>query len=69
MLSTAWNPGMTGLIFQLLKQTDSERQLEGIKAAKERGVYRGRKPSIDVAEVQRLRHSGPTQAASLLCGS
>lgn len=32
-----------------------ERQLEGIAAAKVRGVYRGRKPSIDSAEVQRLR--------------
>ena len=32
-----------------------ERQMEGIKAAKERGVYKGRKPSIDVAEVRRLR--------------
>ena len=32
-----------------------ERQLEGIAAAKARGVYRGRKPSIDPAEIHRLR--------------
>ncbi len=32
-----------------------ERQLEGIKAAKARGIYKGRKPSIDPAEVRRLR--------------
>lgn len=32
-----------------------ERQLEGIAAAKGRGVYRGRKPVIDAAEVRRLR--------------
>ena len=32
-----------------------ERQLEGIAAAKERGVYRGRKLSVDPAEVQSLR--------------
>ena len=32
-----------------------ERQLEGIAAAKARGVYRGRKPSIDPAEIRRLR--------------
>ena len=32
-----------------------ERQLEGIAAAKIRGVYRGRKPSIDPAEIHRLR--------------
>jgi DNA invertase Pin-like site-specific DNA recombinase len=31
-----------------------ERQLEGISAAKARGVYKGRKPSIDIAEVLRL---------------
>lgn len=31
-----------------------ERQMEGIAAAKERGVYRGRKPTIDPAEVRRL---------------
>ncbi|WP_146120499.1 helix-turn-helix domain-containing protein, partial [Pseudomonas cedrina] len=29
--------------------------LEGIADAKARGVYRGRKPSIDPLEVQRLR--------------
>ncbi|MBV8616668.1 MAG: recombinase family protein [Acetobacteraceae bacterium] len=32
-----------------------ERQLEGIRAAKERGVYKGRRRSIDPAEVRRLR--------------
>jgi DNA invertase Pin-like site-specific DNA recombinase len=32
-----------------------ERQLEGIAAAKARGVYKGRKPRIDPAEVRRLR--------------
>src|SRR5579864_7375020 len=32
-----------------------ERQLEGINTAKARGVYKGRKPSIDAAEVRRLR--------------
>ena len=31
-----------------------ERQLEGISAAKARGVYNGHKPSIDAAEVRRL---------------
>lgn len=32
-----------------------ERQLEGIAEAKARGVYRGRKPSIDPLEVRRLQ--------------
>jgi DNA invertase Pin-like site-specific DNA recombinase len=40
-----------------------ERQLGGIRAAKARGVYKGRKPSIDQAEVRRLHFEenlGPT---------
>lgn len=31
-----------------------ERQMEGIAAAKMRGVYRGRKPKTDPAEMRRL---------------
>ena len=31
-----------------------ERHMEGIAAAKARGAYKGRKPSIDGAEVKRL---------------
>jgi DNA invertase Pin-like site-specific DNA recombinase len=46
-----------------------ERQLEGIAAAKTRGVYKGRKPSIDADEVLRLRHDeklGPAAIARQL---
>ena len=46
-----------------------ERQLEGIRAAKARGVYKGRKPSIDPAEVRRLREAeglGPSAIAKRL---
>ena len=35
-----------------------ERQLEGIAKAKKRGVYKGRKPSIDVDKVKALRAKG-----------
>jgi hypothetical protein len=35
-----------------------ERQMEGINAAKARGVYKGRKPSIKPDEVRRLRKGG-----------
>ena len=35
-----------------------ERQLEGIQKAKERGVYKGRKPSVDVVRVKELKESG-----------
>jgi len=35
-----------------------ERQMEGISKAKERGVYQGRKASIDVERVRALRNEG-----------
>ena len=35
-----------------------ERQLEGIAKAKAAGVYKGRKPSIDVSRVRKLRADG-----------
>lgn len=46
---------MLGVFAEFETNLRRERQMEGIKAAKERGVYKGRKPSIDVAEVRRLR--------------
>jgi len=35
-----------------------ERQREGIEAAKLKGVYKGRKPSVDVGDVRHLREQG-----------
>ncbi len=35
-----------------------ERQMEGIAKAKEKGVYKGRKPVIDRTRVQQLREEG-----------
>ena len=32
--------------------------MEGIAKAKEKGVYKGRKPSVDVHKVKELRDSG-----------
>jgi DNA invertase Pin-like site-specific DNA recombinase len=40
-----------------------ERQLQGIEQAKSKGVYKGRKPSIDIAKVRELRASGMGLAA------
>jgi DNA invertase Pin-like site-specific DNA recombinase len=40
-----------------------ERQSEGIARAKAKGIYRGRKPKIDRAEVIRLRGTGMGPAA------
>ncbi len=45
---------MLGVFAELETNLRRERQMEGIAAAKARGVYRGRKPSIDPAEVWRL---------------
>jgi len=35
-----------------------ERQMEGIKKAKEKGLYKGRKKSIDVDQVRKLSDEG-----------
>ena len=35
-----------------------ERQMEGIAKAKEKGVYKGRKPSVNVQKVKELRDGG-----------
>jgi DNA invertase Pin-like site-specific DNA recombinase len=45
-----------------------ERQAEGIAKAKEKGVYKGRKPSIDADAIESLRREGmgATQIAKSL---
>ena len=35
-----------------------ERQLEGIRNAKEKGVYKGRKQNIDVEQIKKLKEEG-----------
>jgi DNA invertase Pin-like site-specific DNA recombinase len=60
---------MLGVFAEFETNLRKERQLEGIAAAKARGVYRGRKPSIDQVEVQRLCNEeslGPTEIARRL---
>jgi DNA invertase Pin-like site-specific DNA recombinase len=49
---------MLGVFAEFETNLRKERQLEGIAAAKARGVYKGRKPSIDAAEVRRLAATG-----------
>src|SRR6204780_605793 len=46
---------MLGVFAEFETNTRRERQMEGIAQAKAKGVYRGRKPSIDPIEVRRLR--------------
>ncbi len=49
---------MLGVFAEFETNLRRERQLEGIAAAKGRGVYQGRKPSIDVAAVRELDQKG-----------
>ena len=47
--------GLLGLFAEFEAAIRKERQLEGIAKAKLAGVYKGRHPSIDPAEVARLK--------------
>ena len=54
---------MLGVFAEFETNLRRERQLEGIQQAKAKGVYKGRKPSNDVARVQALRVGGKGPAA------
>ncbi len=49
---------MLGVFAEFETNLRRERQLEGIEAAKARGVYEGRKATLDPAEVKRLAAEG-----------
>lgn len=49
---------MLGVFAEFETNLRRERQMEGIARAKARGVYKGRKRSIEVSEVRRLRENG-----------
>jgi DNA invertase Pin-like site-specific DNA recombinase len=49
---------MLGVFAEFETNLRRERQLEGIAKAKSAGVYKGRKPSIDQAQVEKLRAEG-----------
>ncbi|HEY8359810.1 MAG TPA: recombinase family protein [Ramlibacter sp.] len=59
---------MLGVFAEFETAIRRERQLEGIADAKERGVYKGRKASIDATTVRQLRSEGvgPSQIAKRL---
>lgn len=59
---------MLGVFAEFETNLRRERQMEGIAAAKSRGVYKGRRPKLDIAEIQRLRAEGigPTEIARRL---
>jgi DNA invertase Pin-like site-specific DNA recombinase len=49
---------MLGVFAEFETNLRKERQLEGIAKAKAKGVYKGRKPSVDVAQVRALKGQG-----------
>ena len=56
---------LLGAVAQFERAIIRKRQAEGIAKAKARGVYRGRKPTVDAARIRALRASGlgPTAIA------
>ena len=56
---------MMGAFAEFERSLILERQREGIALAKQRGAYKGRKPSLDAVQASRLRsrsHSGESKA-------
>ena len=49
---------MLGVFAEFETNLRRERQMEGIAKAKARGVYKGRKPTVDSARVRELREEG-----------
>ncbi|WP_173976935.1 recombinase family protein [Magnetospirillum sp. LM-5] len=49
---------MLGVFAEFETNLRRERQMEGIAKAKAEGVYRGRKPCIDAAEVRKMQSQG-----------
>ncbi len=49
---------MLGVFAEFETRLRHERQMEGIKKAKERGVYKGRKQSVDVMKIKELASEG-----------
>jgi DNA invertase Pin-like site-specific DNA recombinase len=56
---------MLGVFAEFETNLRRERQLEGIAQAKAKGIYKGRKPSIDTTEIRRLRHEEKLGASAI----
>lgn len=59
---------MLGVFAEFETNLRRERQMEGIAKAKAAGVYKGRKPTVDVSQVRAMRQDGhgPSSIASKL---
>ena len=49
---------MLGVFGEFETNLRKERQMEGIAKAKEKGVYKGRKPSVNIDKVKELKENG-----------
>jgi DNA invertase Pin-like site-specific DNA recombinase len=49
---------MLGVFAEFETNLHRERQMEGINRAKAEGVYKGRKPSVNVDQIKRLKAQG-----------
>ncbi|RCS21439.1 recombinase family protein [Phyllobacterium salinisoli] len=56
---------MLGVFAEFETNLRRERQMEGIAAAKARGVYKGRRRQLDAAEIRRLRHDEKLGATAI----
>jgi DNA invertase Pin-like site-specific DNA recombinase len=54
---------MLGVFAEFETAIRKERQLEGIAKAKTKGVYKGRKPSVPVDDVKRMKSEGMSPTA------
>ncbi len=63
-----WLLDMLGVFAEFETNLRKERQLEGIASAKARGVYKGRKASIDPAKIKQMtaEGTGPSAIAKAL---
>jgi DNA invertase Pin-like site-specific DNA recombinase len=59
---------MLGVFAEFETNLRRERQLEGIASAKARGIYKGRKPSIDQGKIRKMKDDGmgPSAIAKVL---
>jgi len=57
-----------GMVAEMERRFILERQRAGIEAAKKKGVYKGRKPSVPVEAVRKMREDGkgPAEIAAAL---
>ena len=47
-----------GMVAEMERRFIRERQQAGIEAAKAKGIYKGRKPSVPVAKIREMRTAG-----------